>query len=168
MKKLLLLLLIFGAAGVASAQSVRSTLTVPLYHAASCAQLTGTWLGSYTDPQGLLVNRAIRVTLQAKAGQVIGNVKSVGSNDASSINGQLWAVCDHGMLSHVFVGSPKHCGHFAPPGGLMSANTLLLYLPYENAMAETNVFAVLYRENNLYNGSKRSTVNTVPLIHTCH
>lgn len=169
MKKFLLFLALFGAISGVFAQNVRSVLRVPLYYGASCAHLTGTWSGSYTDPQGLLVDRAVRVTLQAQVGQIIGNVKSLGSSaGAGSVNGRLWAVCDHGMLSHVFVGSPKQCGHFAPLGGLISANTLLLYLPYENAMAETNALAVLHRENNQYIGRRWSNADVSPVIRTCH
>ena len=153
--------------GNAFAENVRPLLHVPLYYAATCDHLTGTWLGYYTDPQGLLIDRAINITLQATSNHVVGKVTPLESRGVGSIHGQLWATCDHGRLNHVFVGSSKQCGHFAPAGGLVAANTLLLYLPYENAMTETNVLAVLHRENDQYTGGQ-FPVDVINSVHTCH
>lgn len=147
-------------------QNIRPSIRIPLYFSASCHQLTGTWSGTYVDPQSLLVDRAITVTMQLNDDRVIGRVTSSGPGNVTAINGLLWGRCHHGVLSHVFVGSSKQCGHFAPPGGMVAANMIILYFPYENAMAGTDVIAVLHRKNHQYTG--KSSIQDKDTIQTCH
>ena len=163
------LVMILGlmATSHAFAANMRPSVSIPVYFSANCQHLTGTWLGNYTDPQDLLVDRAVRISIQAKGDHIVGNVTPLESGGSSAINGQLWATCHLGLLSHVFVGAPKQCGHFAPAGGLVAANMLILYLPYENAMTGTNVLTVLHRENNQYTGATPAVV-AINNIKTCH
>ena len=163
----LMLVLGLAVAGQVFAANVPASVNIPLYFAATCQHLTGTWLGSYTDPQELLVDRAVRVSMQGRGNHIVGNVTPLESSGASTVNGQLWATCHSGLLNHVFVGTPKQCGHFAPTGGLVAANTIILYLPYETAMADTNVLAVLHRENDQYTGAKPA-VAEINNVKTCH
>ncbi len=170
-----LLFLIYSMIPLIASAAASAAMTIKPAYNASCADLTGTWQGSFIDPTELFGNGGpwpIKFNLYNRGDTVIGQV------DASqapayvkhSASGQFFAQCQQATLSKIFLKNKNHCGHFATQGALAGKNMLIFYLPYENAMNATDFLVVLTRSNNSYTGKipKNVVSMQIPNIQTCH
>jgi hypothetical protein len=133
------------------ADTTTQSLVIPQYFQANCQGLTGTWQGFYTDPTDLFGNGGpwpTKVSLYVQGNQVIGRVRGFAADNKKTE--KLWATCNNGMLSNIFVGDANHCGSTSKQGAQVSKNVLIMDWSYQNAMTGTNFLTVLHRVNNKY------------------
>jgi hypothetical protein len=120
----------------------------------ACQNLSGTWQGYYSDPQGLFSTQPSPIKLQfmLKDNRVIGlstanNAKAPG---ASAVSGRIWGTCKAGKITQVFLGKGTQCGHFAKKNSFVRGDTLSLYVPYENAMTGTDFMITAHKASAQY------------------
>ena len=115
---------------------------------ALCQSLSGTWSGTYSDPSGLFSPQPqkIRLSFLASGNEIVGKATA----DNAAVTGDIWARCEKGRITELFLGDTERCGHFIPkdqldhgighfaPTGEIKDRQLTLYLPYENAMTQTD------------------------------
>lgn len=172
MKKIIILSLVLITASVTVyADSNTQNLIIPKYYQASCQAYTGTWQGFYTDPTDLFGNGGpwpTKVSLYARGNQIIGNVQGYATDNKKTY--KLWATCNNGMLSNIFIDTAKQCGGASKQGSLVSKNVLIMNMHYENATTGTEFLTVLQRINNKYSYPIPTQVSAfgMPKIQSCH
>lgn len=153
-------------------------ISIPIYYAAHCTDLQGTWRGFFVDPNDLFGSGQhwpITLSLAVRGSKVIGRIINL-AEPLKGIDPQLppktflpvWASCSHGQLTHLVLGH-NSCGVYGTPSGLVAKNLLLMYLPYQNAMIGTQFLTILQRVNHHYPYPlpKEATDWIIPNLQSC-
>lgn len=174
MKKTLLSLFLLAAAPCLASSPGPSTDL--------CSQLSGVWEGRYQDPTGLFVKKAfpIKIALQKNGSDTFYGytMKSLDSKGAGFGKQAwlIWGTCSNNTISSVYFINPNNkpvCGDAAQTNSqLTQSSSMMLYIPWENAMTGTTFHA------NLKKIAKKFEVNvglidaakelSTTKIHTCH
>lgn len=152
-----------------------SSIQLSKYYQASCASYTGTWDGFFTDPTDLFGNGGpwpVQVSLYNNSNNIIGqaNASKAPSFVSKALTGTVWAQCQNGQLSNIFLGNKNQCGAFSQTGLLVSKNVLIMQINYQNAMTGAPFLLVLKRVNNNYSGKIPQNASDMQLgsVESCH
>ncbi|MDF2530107.1 MAG: hypothetical protein K0Q57_987 [Gammaproteobacteria bacterium] len=125
-----------------------------------CSQISGAWEGTYQDPSGLFISKAfpIRMALQYDNGFIYGyTMKSKDTKLGAGYGSQSWLVwgnCSNNTISNLYVINPNKqpvCGDPGQtPSPLNEANSMMLYIPWENAMTGTTFHASMKKVLNKF------------------
>lgn len=153
--------------------------TCHLFAIDRCQELSGSYRGYYQDlghlfPSG---NYPISLTLRYNNGQIVGYSQKEDDQIGPNIGKTPYlfhAICHNNHLSNVtFISSKRRCGRpFRKTLLVKSAKTLKLYLQYENAMIDTELYARLKRIKPASQLNQKLIRYAQNLqfhpIHTCH
>ncbi len=114
----------------------------------ACQQLTGQWQGSFQDTTGLfgIKDQHITLNIQYSKGLIKGTSTSPDKVAGAAISGVFSGQCHNGTLTNIYLYNQQRCGHYAPRGKV-NTTKITLYLPYENAMTQTDFKITATRVN---------------------
>ncbi len=166
MKKLFTLILFFTTT-MSFAATNQPIIPLKKYYAAACKDYTGTWQGQAYDTSDLMGNGGpwpVTVNLYNEGDKIIGTV----SSQRTELNGSLWAKCENGIISNLFVGKANQCGDYAGPSAKVSKNLLILQQHWENAMTGTDFISTLNKVNDHFSGDQSLLKSFPENVKSCH